>query len=126
MPMKTRTSLTLLALAGALAAQEPSSKITLGVLYAGVLDSPRTADFKEFLESHFTKVGTVELATLDRKAAEGYDVVIVDSPSPFKGDNGFELPKAGDLDLDFTRPTILMGAAGGKVLRSLQIKLDWL
>jgi hypothetical protein len=107
-------------------AQDPAGKIDLAVLYAGVLESPRTADFKEFLEARFTKVGLVELAALDAKAAAGSDVVIVDSPSPFKGADRFEMPKTPKLGLDFDKPVVLMGAAGGNVVSRLEIKLDWL
>jgi hypothetical protein len=111
---------------GAVAAQDATKKIELKVLYAGVLEAPRTADFKEFLEGAFTKVGTIELTTLDAKTAAGFDVVIVDSPSPYQGEDGFEMPKTPDLDLGFTKPTILMGAAGGRMLKPLAIKLQWL
>jgi hypothetical protein len=122
------TALLLAAWTGSAPAQEKPRKIELGVLYAGVVDAPRTADFKEFLGEHFTKFGTVALESLDQKAAAGYDVVIVDSPTPYRDGaaEGFEMPKAPTLDLDFTRPTILMGAAGGRTLGPLSIKLGWL
>ena len=79
--------------AGTIAAQAGDQKIDLKVLYAGVPDAPRTKDFTDFLAKTFTKVGTVELATLDDKAADGFDVVIVDSPSPYKEPSGFKMPK---------------------------------
>jgi hypothetical protein len=128
-----KAALLIVAAAGFVAAQDPAQKIGLKVLYAGVLDSPRTKDFTAFLGKTFTEVGTVELKSLDHKAAAKYDVVIVDSPSPYAqgpesrdGASGFKMPDAAKLTTDFTKPTILMGAAGGKVLGGLRIKLQWL
>jgi hypothetical protein len=125
--------LMLSAVGGIAFAQDPAQKIGLKVLYAGVLDSPRTKDFTDFLGKTFTEVGTVELKSLDQKAAAKYDVVIVDSPSPYAqgpesrdAASGFKMPDAPKLTTDFTKPTIVMGAAGGKVLGGLRIKLQWL
>ena len=121
----------LLSAAGALAAaQDPAQKIDLKVLYAGAPESRRTTDFTEFLGKTFTEVGSVELKSLDAKAAAKYDVVIVDSPSPYRPGtdtrSAFKMQEAPKLTLDFTKPTILMGAAGGAVLGDLKIKLQWL
>jgi hypothetical protein len=107
-------------------AQDPAEKIALKVLYAGTADAPRTADFKDFLSKTFTEVGTVELKSLDAKAAEAFDVVIVDSPSPYLAGGKFKMPEVPALTTDFTKPTILMGGAGGAVLQRLNIKLHWL
>jgi len=128
-----KAALLILAAAGFVAAQDPAQKIDLKVLYAGTLDHPRTKDFQEFLGKTFTEVGTVELKSLDQKAAAKFDVVIVDSPSPYgqgaetrDAAAAFKMPAAPALTTDFTKPTILMGAAGGKVVGGLKIKLQWL
>ena len=107
-------------------AQDPAGKIELKVLYAGVPDAPRTAEWKEFLSKTFSGVGTVDLELLDASAAKDFDVVIVDSPTPIQSDGTFKLPKPEKLSLEFTKPTILLGAAGGAVLNGLMIKLQWL
>src|SRR5262245_56679409 len=106
-------------------AQDPAGKIELKILYAGVPDAPRTAEWKEFLSKTFTGVGTADLETLDASTAKDFDVVIVDSPSPIQGDR-FKLPKPEKISLELTKPTILVGAAGGAVLNELTIKLQWL
>jgi hypothetical protein len=128
-----KAALLIAAAAGFVAAQDPAQKIDLKVLYAGVLGHPRTKDFQEFLGKSFTEVGTVELKSLDQKVAAKFDVVIVDSPSPYgQGPESrgappaFKMPAAPELTTDFTKPTILIGAAGGKVLGGLKIKLQWL
>ena len=128
-----RAALLLAATAGFLAGQDPAQKIDMKVLYAGVPDAPRTKDFTEFLGKTFTKVGTVALKALDEKAAADYDVVIVDSPTPYQSEaesrktgSGFKMPEAPKLTTGFTKPAVLMGAAGGKVLGELKIKLQWL
>jgi hypothetical protein len=124
-------ALVLLAAATGLPAQDPAQKIELKVLYAGVPDAPRTKEFKEFLSKTFTEVGSVGLKDLDAKAAQPFDVVIVDSPTPYQapekdGEIGFKMPQVAALTTEFTKPIILMGAAGGKVLTGLKLKLDWL
>jgi hypothetical protein len=123
----------IVAAAGVLAGQDPAQKIDLKVLYAGAPESRRTTEFTEFLGKTFTEVGAVELKSLDAKAAAKYDVVIIDSPSPYRkttetrvAGSGFKMPEAPKLTTAFTKPAILMGAAGGAVLNRLEIKLDWL
>jgi hypothetical protein len=116
-----------LACIGVLApAQE--DRIDIKVLYAGAPESRRTQDFTDFLGKTFKEVGTVELTKLEEKAKD-FDVVIVDSPSPYgrgEGPRKFEMYETPKLTTGFTKPTILMGAAGGSVLGPLEIKLNWL
>lgn len=114
-------------LAAPWALAEDGKKIELSVLYAGMKDDPRTAEFTEFLSRTFTRVEAIELEALSTEAARGADVVIVDSPSPYKAGEKFEMPRAPALGTDYTKPTILMGAAGGQVLNQRQtLKLNWL
>jgi hypothetical protein len=119
--------------AGVLPAQDPAQKIDLKVLYAGVPDAARTKDFTDFLSKTFTEVKAIELKKLDLATAKPFDVVIVDAPTPYRPDSresgsSFKMPEAPTphLTTDFTKPTILMGAAGGRVLLELKIKLGWL
>ena len=99
----------------------------LSVLYAGKAGHPRTEEFAAFLGGAFAKVGTVDLAKLDAAAAKDFDVVIVDSPSPYPtdGSENIKLPRAPRLD-PWTKPTVLMGAAGGSFVSWRNLKLDWL
>ncbi|MFI5402264.1 MAG: hypothetical protein ACHQ1G_04955 [Planctomycetota bacterium] len=102
-------------------------KIDLAVLYAGVKDDPRTAEFTEFLSKTFARVTAIDLGALNAATADAADVVIVDSPSPYKEGGKFEFPKAPELGTDYAKPTILMGAAGGVVLNTNRtLKLNWL
>ena len=57
---------------------------------------------------------------------DDYDVVVVDTPSPFGERGRFAMPSAPELTREFTVPTILLGAAGGAVLQKMKLKLDWL
>jgi hypothetical protein len=93
-------------------------KIDLAVLYAGVKDDPRTAEFTEFLSKTFTRVTAIDLGTLTAGTAGAADVVIVDAPSPCKEGGKFEFPKEPALGTDYAKPTILMGDAGGVVLNT--------
>jgi len=111
-----------LTLVGGSIAEETTTKLDVKVLYAGAPDAPRTKEFAEFLGRTFSKVGTIDAATLSTETAREFDVVIVDSPNG--GNHGDR--KIAALGRGFDKPTILIGAAGGDVLQLLDIKLDWL
>jgi hypothetical protein len=109
------------------ASAEDTTRIELSVLYVGAKDDPRTAEFTEFLSKTFTRVEAAELEVLSNETARGADVVIVDSPTPYKGEGTFDMPRVPLLGTEYTKPTILMGAAGGMMLRQIgTLKLGWL
>lgn len=114
------------ACAGLLPAQQSSEKLDLSVLYAGDVDHARTATWLEFLGRHVQRAEPIELIDLSSDTAADFDVVIVDSPSPFGEEGRFEMPQTPELTREFGKPTVLLGAAGGALLRSVKIKLDWL
>ncbi len=105
-------------------AREPGV-IDLHVLYAGDLSLERAADWKGFLEEHFTGVDTIDVARLSLETAAGADVVIIDGSYRLE-ENRIYLPKVPPLDRDFTRPVIMIGAAAGKTLTQMDLKLDWM
>lgn len=107
-------------------AQEQDRKIDLAVLYAGDPGAPRTKDWTEFLGGTFRRVDSVDLSRLSEETARGHDVVIVDWPTPYSAEGTFDMPETPRLTTGFTRPVILMGVAGGSLLRTLDIKLRWL
>jgi hypothetical protein len=110
--------------------------IDLKVLYAGNPGSDREKDFRAFLAGHFTRIGTVDYRKFTEQDAKGYDVVIVDWTSIYARDaqgkmkQGDEMsistPKGMKLDEGYSRPTILIGAAGATATRPLKLKIDWL
>ena len=96
--------------------------IDLKVLYAGDPKSNRTADFRSFLETHFTVVGLADYLSLRQAETKGYDVIILDWPDLPPRDQGvFRHPALGR---DYDRPTILIGGGTCGVGRSQQLKLD--
>jgi len=101
-------------------------KLSVRVLYAGDEDHPRTEQWKQFLGSYFTKVEAIQRTKLSKKAAEEFDVVIIDSPSPYGSESKFKMPEVAVLGEGYDRPTILMGAAGGWLIRGAKIKIGWL
>ena len=101
-------------------------KLAVRVLYAGDEDHPRTEQWRQFLGNHFTKVETIQLSELSQKTTEGFDVVIVDGPTPYKPNRKFKWLPPPVLGEEYDRPTILMGAAGGSTVRSAKIKIGWL
>jgi hypothetical protein len=96
--------------------------IDLKVLYAGDPKSDRTADFRSFLEKHFTVVGLADYLSLRQAETRGFDVIILDWPDLPPRDQGvFKHPALGR---DYDRPTILIGGGTLGVGRSQQLKLD--
>lgn len=101
-------------------------QLAVRVLYAGDRDHQRTEQWKEFLGSYFTKVEAIQLDQLSKQAAEEFDVVIVDSPTPYRPDRKFNWLSPPVLSEAYDRPTILMGSAGGGTVRQAKIKIGWL
>ena len=106
------------------AAQEPS-KIPLRVLYAGVPEDARTAEFLDFLREHFTTVGSTPYTGFKPAQADDYDVVIFDAEAKLSA-NTIGLPTPPNLPLDYDRASVLVSGAGVAAAYSLQLKLDWL
>jgi hypothetical protein len=122
----------LMLLNGGVLAAEP---ISLKVLYAGNANSDRAKDFVSFLEKHFAKVGAADFGKFREADAKDYDVVLFDWTSIYprnkegKIDNSagnITMPPAPQLSPDFAKATILIGAAGGQVAGTRQIKINWL
>lgn len=141
--MSRITSVLACALAVLLATSTHAQQGTVGpapsglkVLYAGKPDSPRMKEFVEFLEKHFAKVGTHDLETSFTDAAKEYDVVVIDWPPVYPRDaNGkidtskmeLSMPKPA-IDPKISKPIVMIGAAGGTVINSQQVRnlaLDW-
>ena len=99
-----------------------AERINQKVLYTGDPKSDRTADFRSFLEKHFTRVGLADYLSLRQADTKGYDVIILDWPDlPPREDGVFKVPALGR---DYDRPTILIGGGTLGVGRSQQLKLD--
>ena len=112
-----------------------AEKIDLKVLYSGNPGSARAKDFASFLEKQFTKVGQVDFSKFKEVDANQYDVVIFDWTSIYprnkegKIDNSVRsitMPPAPQLSPSYTKATILIGAAGGQVAGTRQLKINWL
>lgn len=115
--------------ASVLAAQE-AAKLDLKVLYAGVPDHPRTAQWRAFLEQHTQQVTVVDAKQLADGDGATADVVILDCPDPIvrKADGTPEriaVPKVEKLTVAFGRPVIVVGGMA-MVTDHLQLKSNWL
>jgi len=118
-------------LAGRAMAGEP---VRLSVLYAGNPGSSRAKDFQAFLAEHFAKVQTTNFEKFKETEAKDFDVVLFDWTSIYLRDKqgkidaqteGQRSPKMPPVSRDFAKPSILIGAAGGLLGRSLQLKIHW-
>lgn len=114
------------ALAASLPAQDPQPKLDLAVGYAGAPDQARTAAWLDFLGAHFREAKALPLADLSMTTAAPFDVVIVDGPPAVVEGGRIHLPQVPKLDRTFTKPVVLIGAAAGRLLGDVHIKLDWL
>ena len=99
--------------------------IEMRVLYAGDLSLERAVDWKGFLEEHFTEVDTIDVSRLSMVTAAEADVVIIDGSYEVT-DNRIYLPPVPPLTTDFTRPVIMIGAAAGKTVTQMDLKIDWM
>jgi len=101
---------------------------TVRVLYCGDPGSDREADFRSFLERHFTKITLHDLRTFKEDDAKGQDLVIFDWTPVSNGmgqPNFLKLLRLPErtLSKEFTRPAIVIGPAGAKISSSLQLKI---
>src|SRR5262245_18993599 len=66
----------------AVVATAQAQKLDLKVLYAGVPDHARTAQWREFLAQHTARVTVADVKELADGDGKDADVVIVDCPDP--------------------------------------------
>ena len=99
------------------AADEPERKIDLKILYAGNPTSSRTTDFVTFLDAHFARVETADLAKLSEEQAGHFDVVMLDHD-----DRRPPRPKFSD---GYAVPTVLMGVAGAHIASTNHLKTGY-
>jgi hypothetical protein len=105
--------------------------IALRVLYCGDPGSAREADYRAFLEQHFTQVTLHDFRTFKEDDANGHDVVIFDWTYEYDGKGSIDPEKMRrwkrpKVSRDFARPAILVGQAGGVVANPLELKVNWL
>jgi hypothetical protein len=105
--------------------------IKLRVLYCGDPGSSREADFRTFLEHHFTQVTLRDLRDFKEEDAQGHDVVIFDWTNGYNGkgdidDKKWDRFRPPKLTNSFARPVILIGRAGGSIAGALKLKIHWL
>jgi hypothetical protein len=115
-------------------------KIDLKVLYAGNPGSDREQDFTGFLKEQFTEAGSTDFRTFKADEAKGYDVVLFDWTSiyarekdgkltPRSGPSAaasISMPQAPKISDGFSRPAVLIGAAGGALTMKMSLKINWL
>jgi hypothetical protein len=117
-------TIALFLMAAPLAADE---HFELRVLYCGDPGTEREADFRSFLTPHFSKITLRDLRAFKEEDANGHDVVIFDWShiGNGKGQPDFlkllRLPERV-LSVKYTRPSIVIGPAGGKISAFLKLK----
>ncbi|MBN1346461.1 MAG: hypothetical protein JXQ73_27480 [Phycisphaerae bacterium] len=112
-------SLSLLPFCGA-AERDKVGKLDLKILYVGHPDTPREADFVQFLRQHFKEVRTGDLKRFDGTRTEQSDVIILD----YDG-KGFNAP-CPRLREDYARSTVTVGVAGAHICDNRGLKSGYL
>ncbi len=106
-----------LVLSLAAAAQDRASNPALHIAFVGDLQSPRGADFVQFLRAQFPRVDAIERSTCAPEQLRCADVVVLDWPQD-RGvmqwledkDKPRHVPLGDRARWD--RPTVLLGSAG--------------
>ncbi len=106
-------------------ADAAGEKISLRVLYVGHPGTEREKDFVGLLEKHFTKVGKADLAKVEVKDAEGFDVVVLDYGELIIKGNAIVTPRV-PFGRGYSRPVLTIGASGALVSDSLGLKTGYL
>lgn len=99
---------------------DTAEKINLRLLYAGVPNSDRAADFVDFLAKHFEQVETADYNTFKEEQSSGFDVVILD----YDGVNT-RAPRP-KISREYSCATITMGVPGAFICSSLSLKTGYL
>jgi hypothetical protein len=102
-----------------------TEQVKLRVVYVGYPGTEREKDFVGFLEKHFTKVGKADLAKVEVKDAEGFDVVVLDYGELIIKGNAIVSPRVV-FGREHSRPVLTIGAAGALVCDSLGLKTGYL
>lgn len=116
-------------------AKQGPAKIELDVLYAGNPGSQRTEDFEALLKRFFRGVEIANFETFKAEDAEPFDVVIFDWTSIFPRNeqgkitwqDGLNLsqPRPPQLDRNFSKPVVMIGAAAGSLSDQLRTAINW-
>jgi len=107
------------------AASSSQARLSPRVIYFGDLDSARGKDFLNFLNRHFSKVGSGKLEAFRESMADGYDVVILDYGELKISNNRIQMPSK-IVSREFRRPTVTIGATGALVSDRLRLKTGYL
>ena len=101
---------------------EPSEKIALSILYAGLLETERAKDFVAFLAAHFEKVGTTDYLTFKETESACFDVTIIDHDG-VDFDRSIAIFK---LSCQYAHPVIAVGVPGANICSQLLLKTAYL
>src|SRR5580704_10838127 len=102
------------------------------VLYCGDPKSAREAAYGSFLKRNFTNVTFRDAREFRESDARGHDLVIFDWSSVYDGKGNPENQLSEryhggpSLSLNYARPTILVGWAGGTSSSQFNLKINWL
>ena len=99
---------------------EPTEKIDLCILYAGVLESERAKDFTDLLSKHFTKIETTDYKSFTGNVPVDFDVAIIDYDGR---DTRAQIP---NIPRTYTRATITVGVPGAFICSRQSLKTGYL
>jgi len=99
---------------------EPSEKIPLRILYAGMQNTDRAKDFLDFLKTYFQKVETTDYNTFTGNTTADFDVAIIDY------DGADTRAPRININRQYSRATVTMGVPGAFICSNLSLKTGYL
>ncbi len=99
---------------------EPSEKIQLRILYAGVQNTDRAKDFVSFLKTYFQQVETTDYNTFTGSRQSDFDVAIIDY------DGADTSAPRLNISRQYARATVTMGVPGAFICSNLSLKTGYL
>ena len=99
---------------------EPSEKIPLCILYAGMQNTDRAKDFVDFLKTYFQQVETTDYKTFTGSHDADFDVAIIDY------DGADTRAPRININRQYSRATVTMGVPGAFICSGLSLKTGYL
>ena len=101
-------------------------KISLRILYVGLVNTERQKDFVSFLSRNFTEVKTADLYTFKEEQTNDSDVVILDKDGIQWGSRGGKPLRDLKVSNQYSRPTISLGIPGAFWTDRMRLKTGYM
>jgi hypothetical protein len=102
-------------------------KISLKILYVGLVDTERQKDFVSFLSDNFTEVKSADLYAFKEEQTSGSDVIILDKDGiQWANRDGGKPLMDYPVSSRYSRPTITLGIPGAFWTDRMRLKTGYM